>query len=145
MTFSELLELDKEAQGKSKTRPPQPKRRSRAQAGDGQKPEAKAAEGEAKAPVGHEATTPGHQGTMTPSMVERLRKAVKEVGKEAATYRLTQPEKEKLREIIYTYRRQGYRTSEIEIARIGLNWLVEDYREKGKRSVLHKILRALKE
>ena len=82
---------------------------------------------------------------MTPSMVRRLRKAVKEVGKEAATHRFTQAEKESLRDIVYTYGRQGYRTSENEIARIGVNWLVEDYRENGKRSVLHRILKALKE
>jgi len=82
---------------------------------------------------------------MTPSLVERLRKAVKQVGKEAATYRLTEAEKKKLKEIIYTYGGQGYRTSEIEIARIGLNWLLEDYGANGKRSVLHKILKALKE
>ena len=84
-------------------------------------------------------------GIMAPSMVRRLRKAVKQVGKEAATHRFTQAEKESLRDIVYTYRRQGYRTGENEIARIGVNWLVEDYRENGKRSVLHRILKALKE
>ena len=82
---------------------------------------------------------------MTRSMVRRLRKAVKQIGKEAATHRFTLEEKDGLADTVYTYGRQGYRTSENEIVRISVNWLFEDYQENGKQSVLHKVLRALKE
>ena len=78
-------------------------------------------------------------------MVRRLRKAVKQIGKEAATHRFTLEEKAGLADTVYTYGRQGTRTSENEIVRIGVNWLLEDYRENARQSVLHKVLRALKE
>ena len=78
-------------------------------------------------------------------MVQRLRKAVKHLGKEAATYRFTEEEKEALADAVYTYGRQKYRTSENEIVRIGINWLLEDYQASGEESVLHKVLEALHE
>ena len=139
MTFNELLELDKE------TRRKQTRSSQRRAGSSSETPRPIPAKSEAKGARRRDAATRRRHGIMTPSMVRRLRKAVKEVGKEAATHRFTQAEKESLRDIVYIYGRQGYRTSENEIARIGVNWLVEDYREKGKRSVLHRILRALKE
>ena len=139
MTFNELLELDRETKRKQT-------RSSQRRAGSSSETlrPIPAKTGAKVARPRDTATRRGH-GIMTPSMVRRLRKAVKEVGKEAATHRFTQAEKESLRDIVYIYGRQGYRTSENEIARIGVNWLVEDYREKGKGSVLHRILKALKE
>ena len=80
----------------------------------------------------------------SPALVERLRKAVKAGGKEAATHRFTAQEKAKIADVVYTYGREGYRTSENEIVRIGANWLLEDYRAHGQGSVLHRVLRALK-
>ena len=93
----------------------------------------------------HGTTTPRHHGIVTSGEVRRLRKAVKQIGKEAATYRFTREEKDQLSDLIHTCRRQGYRTSEVEITRIAVNWLMEDYRVGGKRSVLCRVLRALKE
>ena len=74
-----------------------------------------------------------------------VRKAVKEFGKEAATHRFTVAEKREVADIIYTYKNQGIKTSENEITRIAVNFIMEDYRENGKNSVLHKILEALNE
>lgn len=139
MTFNELLELDGE------TRRKQTRSSQRQVGSSSETPRPTPAKNEAKVARHHDAVTRRRHGIVTPSMVRRLRKAVKEVGKEAATHRFTQAEKESLRDIVYTYGRQGYRTSENEIARIGVNWLMEDYRENGKRSVLHRILKALKE
>ena len=83
--------------------------------------------------------TPG-QGT---DMFEVVRKAVKQIGKEAATHRFTLEEKNLLADIEYTYKRQGIRTSENEITRIAINYVIEEYRQNGEESILAKILKRL--
>lgn len=93
-----------------------------------------------------EATIPRHHDTMTPwyhDLVETIRKALREQGKEAATHRFTAAEKRALAEIIFTYRQQGLRTSENEIARIAINFAVEDYRRNGQASLLAQVLKEL--
>ena len=77
------------------------------------------------------------------AVYELVRKAVKELGKEAATHRFTLEEKRAIADIIYTYKNNGIKTSENEIARISVNFIIEDYRENGESSILHKILKAL--
>ena len=77
--------------------------------------------------------------------IETIRRAVRAPGKEAATYRLTQEEKTRVGEIIYAYRRRGIRTAEIELSRIALNFILDDYDENGEESVLARVLRALHE
>ena len=98
--------------------------------------------------AGHTGTaTPRYRGAMTPdiqeAMVETIRLAVRIVGKESATHRITKEERDLLAEIIYTYGRQGIRTSVNEIARIGINYLCRDYQENGSRSLLDRVLRKL--
>ncbi len=92
---------------------------------------------------------PRNHATMPPryhdTIVETIRKAVKELGKEAATHRFTVDEKKTLVDIVYSYKRQGVKTSENEITRIAVNFIVNDYRENGQNSVLEKALRALNE
>lgn len=103
-------------------------------------------------PSNHDTVIPRHHDTMldttTPrhrdAIIEVVRKAVKEFGKEAATYRFTIEEKKALRNIIYAYLGQDIRTSENEIARIAINFMVSDYQENGENSVLHKVICALK-
>ena len=102
-------------------------------------------------------TTPRQRGRVTPrrpatttlatpaSLISRLRGAVKPLGKEVSTHRFSVAEKERLTEIVYGYERRGYRTSENEIVRIAVNWLLEDHAARGKRGVLHRTLRALYE
>ena len=96
-------------------------------------------------PRNREAMAPRHRGLVPPGMVRRIRGAVKNLGKEAATHRFTQEEKDKIADIVYTYHRQGYKTSENEIARIGINWLIDEYQENGGQSILHRVLKALRE
>ncbi len=91
---------------------------------------------EAKTPRYHATTQPSNQD----SMVETVRKAVKQLGKEAATYRFTQEEKKSLADIVYSYKGTGIKTSENEITRISINYLVEDYRENGKNSILERVI-----
>lgn len=88
----------------------------------------------------HHDTTPQDQEA---SIGETVRKAVKQVGKEAATHRFTLAEKNMLADIEYRYKRQGIRTSENEITRIAMNYFVEDYRQNGENSLLATILKKL--
>jgi hypothetical protein len=76
-------------------------------------------------------------------MVETVRKALMTFGKEAATHRFTPEEKQGIAEIIFAFRKENIRTSENEIARISINWLILDYKRHKEDSVLHKVLLAL--
>ena len=84
---------------------------------------------------------------MTPryhdTTVETLRRAVKACGKEAATHRFTATEKDAIAEIAYACKREGLRTSENEITRIAVNFIIAEYQAKGESSLLVKVLRAL--
>jgi len=95
----------------------------------------------------HDTTTPRHHGIVVPryhdTIIEIVRKAVKEIGKEAATHRFAVEEKKAVASIIYAYGAQDVKTSENEIARIAINFIVQDYRENGENSILDKVLRAL--
>jgi len=87
-----------------------------------------------------------HDTTISSSedqLLEAVRKAVKQVGKEAATQRLTLEEKQALADIEYSYQRQGIRTSGNEIMRIATNYIVRDYRKNGEQSVLAQVLKKL--
>lgn len=97
----------------------------------------------------NDTVTPRHHDT-TQSIyqddtIESIRKAVKHLGKEAATYRFTQEEKKALADIIYDYKAKGIKTSENEVTRTAINFLVEDYRENGGNSVLEKVIERLNE
>ncbi len=70
------------------------------------------------------------------SMFEIIRRAVRRQGKEVTYVRLTQDEKDQLADLIYTYKRLGIRTSETEISRIAINYLLQDYQANGKTSIL---------
>ena len=83
------------------------------------------------------------QETISPERVEAIRKSVRQLGKEAATHRCTADEKRALIDVAYQLGREGYRTSENEITRIGINWLIQDYHEKGKQSMLVRVIEAL--
>jgi hypothetical protein len=95
----------------------------------------------------HDTMIPSNHDTMIPqdesSLLEAVRKSVKQIGKEAATHRFTLEEKSLLADIEYTYKRQGIRTSENEITRIAINYFIEDYRTNGEQSILAKILKRL--
>lgn len=98
---------------------------------------------EATTSSNHAAMSPRHHDTVTPATLETIRKAVKQIGKEAATHRFTEDEKRAIAEIVYTYERQGYRTSENEITRIAIHWLLQDYHIHGVQSVLARLLEIL--
>ena len=93
----------------------------------------------------HETATPRLEPRLEPSLVSRLRAAVKQLGQEGATHRFTAPEKERLAEIVYHYHCERLRTSENEIVRIAVNWLLHDHAARGEAGILHRVLRALHE
>ncbi len=75
--------------------------------------------------------------------VEVVRRVVKEAGREVSFVRLSPTEKRRLADIVYTYKRQGVRTSENEINRIAINLLLSDYETNGEQSMLAKVLSSL--
>jgi hypothetical protein len=95
----------------------------------------------------HETMTPSNHDTMIlmteEDMIEAVRKAVKQIGKEAATQRLTLEEKQALDDIEYSYKRQGIKTSGNEIIRTAINYIVRDYQQNGENSILAKVLNRL--
>ena len=87
----------------------------------------------------HAAMPPDNQD----DVVEYIRQAVRQTGKEAGTYRITREEKKALLELCYSYRLAGIRTSENEIARIALNYLIHDYKINPKDSILSRVMEAI--
>lgn len=74
------------------------------------------------------------------SMLENIRRAIKKQGKEVAYVRLTPEEKERLNDIVYTYKRLGIKTTETEVSRIAINYLLQDHQANGKTSILACVL-----
>ena len=108
-------------------------------------------------PRKQDAMMPSHRDTVVSSnhdtvnvvnsspTIETVRKAVKELGKEAATHRFTLEEKRAVLDLIYSYKNSGIKTSENEVARIAINYILEDYKKNGRNSILDQVLRALNE
>lgn len=141
MKYSELLELDKAK--------PKKTRETRSRAYQSRSNGPKRDRGTSVSRRGkqrrHPATVIPANHDTTASTIEVIRKAVKEIGKEAATHRFTKAEKDQIAGIVYAYNRRGARTSENEIARIAINWLVKDYKANGEDSILNRIMKALRE
>lgn len=81
--------------------------------------------------------------SLDPTIIDQIRKIVKVPGKEVSYVRLTPAEKGDLADIVYTYKRQGCKTTENEINRIAVNFMLLDYQEHGEESLLAKVLAAL--
>ena len=90
-------------------------------------------------PRNHDTTVSRYHDTI----IELVRKAVKELGKEAATHRFTMEEKKTIADIIYSYKNRGIRTSENEVTRIAVNFIINDYKENGENSILDKMIKGI--
>jgi hypothetical protein len=109
------------------------------------------AENDTVPPRNHASTPSANGATVTaandaapdPALLEAVRRTTKQIGKEAATHRFTAVEKQMIAEIVYICARQGTRTSENEITRIAVNWILLDYQKHGPRSVLTQLLASL--
>jgi hypothetical protein len=94
-------------------------------------------------PSNHDTVIPRHHDTMTPryhDTIRQVQNAIKKFGKEAATHRFTLEEKQAVAELIYNYKQKGIKTSENEIARIALNYLIANYHSQGEKSILAQVL-----
>jgi PAB1-binding protein PBP1 len=85
-----------------------------------------------KQPHHHATTIASDQDTMVATVQTNLM----EIGKEAATYRLTRNEKKKIAEIVYSLKMKNIRITENEIIRIALNALLYDYEKDKSESIL---------
>jgi hypothetical protein len=106
----------------------------------------------AKKEVSNDSTVvPSHRSTKAPvkklsledERVETIRKAIKRRNNEAANYRFTPEEKESLGDILYELKKRGIRSSENEIIRIAVNYMIEDYQVNGDKSTLVAVLESL--
>jgi hypothetical protein len=88
-------------------------------------------------------TTASTLASYPDSVIEAIRKAVKHTGREVTFVRLTPEEKGQLADIVYTYKRQGVKTSENEISRIAISYLLADYKANGQESILAKVIASL--
>jgi hypothetical protein len=77
------------------------------------------------------------------SIIDAIRKTVKKGGKEVTFVRLTPEEKNQLTDLVFTYKRQDIKTSENEISRIAINFLLEDYKIHGDASILAQVIASL--
>lgn len=77
------------------------------------------------------------------NVIDEIRKTVKIIGKSELYVRLTPEEKSQLTDIVYTYKRQGVKTSENEVSRIALSYLTSDYQANGEASILAQVIEAL--
>ena len=75
--------------------------------------------------------------------IQAIRRVVKTPGREVSFVRLSPEEKGQLADVVHTFKRQGVKTTETEINRIAINFLLADYRANGEQSVLAKVLAAL--
>ena len=75
--------------------------------------------------------------------IDAIRKVVKTQGREVSFIRLTPEEKVQVSDIVHTYKRQGQKTTENQINRIAINYLLHDYNEHGEQSVLARVLASL--
>jgi hypothetical protein len=75
--------------------------------------------------------------------IEEIRKAVKQLGEKAATHRFTGDEKDKLSDIVFAYKKKGTTTSENELTRIAVNYMLYDYHKNKQSSIIATVLERL--
>jgi hypothetical protein len=75
--------------------------------------------------------------------IQTIVKTLRLVGKEVLYVRSTIEEKEQVKEIVHSYERKRIKTSDNEIGRIALNFILEDYKLHGDESILAKVLEKL--
>lgn len=76
-------------------------------------------------------------------IIEKIRKSVKDLGKEVTFVRLTENEKDRLIDLVHLLKKKRKDTSENEVARIALNYLLDEYDANKNESILSKVIDAL--
>lgn len=76
-----------------------------------------------------------------PSLVRRLRDGLAEQHALHYSYRFTKDEIDALRDVVYELEaKRGLKATRNDLVRLGLDWLIEDYRTRGKESLLMQVL-----
>jgi hypothetical protein len=102
----------------------------------------------------HDITPSRHHDTTKPinhnislsydeGLIDKLRSAVKQVGRIPTTSRFTEEEKRILDGVEYEYKMKNIRTSGNEIIRIAMNLILDDYHNNKGNSLLEKVLDSL--
>ncbi len=78
------------------------------------------------------------------AVIATIRRAVRGPGKEVAYLRLTLDEKRRLGDVLDDLRRQGTKSTENEVGRIALNFILEDNEQNGDKSILAGVLASLR-
>jgi hypothetical protein len=97
-------------------------------------------------PSNRDTVIPRHHDTKTEGEVDAIevvRKAVKPLGEKAATHRFTANEKDRVADIVYAQKKKGVITSENEITRIALNYLIWEHQQNKTSSILATVLERL--
>lgn len=76
--------------------------------------------------------------------IEDIRLLVKDHGRLVVYCRFRKEEKKLLQKIANRYKESDFDVPENKIVRIGTNWLLLDYKENKRKSILHKVIKALK-
>ena len=76
-------------------------------------------------------------------VIESLRKAVKPLGDRVSYVRLTDAEKDRLQEVVTTLSQQGLKTTENEVSRIAIAYLLTDHDRNGRNSIVARVVEAL--
>jgi hypothetical protein len=137
-TYSKLAEVAEKKQQPAP--PPAPVERPRTQ--------------KVNKPPKESTTTPSNRDTVIPryrdtttdsndEYIEAVRKAVKPLGEKAATHRFTADEKDAIADIVYALKKKGISTSENEITRIAINYLVWEHRQSKQASILARVIERL--
>ncbi len=97
-------------------------------------------------PSNRDTVIPRHHDVTTDSnddYIEAVRKAVKPLGEKAATHRFTADEKDAIADIVYALKKKGVSTSENEITRIAINYLIWEHRQSKQASILARVIERL--
>lgn len=82
----------------------------------------------------------GQKALNTDALIDLIRRSLIQGNKEVASYRLSASEKDGLADVLYSLKKRGLKSSEIEVARIAINWLLNDYNSKDDESILIRVL-----
>ena len=78
-------------------------------------------------------------------LIASIRRTIRVTGKEVVYVRLTAPEKAELADIVYAYKRLERKTTDTEVGRIAVDYIIHDYKINGEDSILARVLASLLE
>ena len=81
-------------------------------------------------------------GELDASTRHRLRELLAEEHPLHYSYRFTREEIDALRDVVYELEaKRGLRITRNDVVRLGLNWVMDDYRARGKESLLMQVMK----